>query len=209
MSIRIGICEDDPFTLSTLQASLINSNLEVIFAVRSAAEAAKCAQETSPAAVIIDLHLGNGPSGLDLARALRRQNLQVGLVFLTSFESPRLLLGKGSELPADSAYLVKRDVASIAQIVAAVNDSIERKPKSKTWRERTASLTDRQIEVLQLVAEGASNQEIAMQLGIEIKSVEGAIRRIARSMGIEANQTLNQRVHMARVYLKASGDLRA
>lgn len=209
MKLRVGICEDDPFTRSTLEASLAHSDVDVCFATGSTADAIAGVASHHPHAVLIDMHLGKGPTGLDLARALRRTNPSIGLVFLTSFESPRLLVTGRADLPAGSQYLVKREIESVNQILAAVQESLKRKiNSSRRDSGLTASLTERQLEVLRLVAQGKTNLDIAESLHIELKTVEGAVMRIAKNLGIESRQTTNQRVQMARAFLKASGELR-
>lgn len=207
--MRIGICEDDPFTRSTLAASLSHAGVHVLFDCGSSAEAIELAARHNPDAMLIDLHLGTGPSGLDLARALRRTLPGLGLVFLTSFESPKLLTRSTLGLPSGSRYLIKREIASVDSIVMELENSLA--PKSKSTKIGTggvAGLTPRQVEVLSRLALGETNQEIASRLNIETKTVEGLISRAAKSLGLEPNQSLNQRVQMARAFLRATGELR-
>lgn len=209
MKLKVGICEDDPFTRSTLEASLAHSDVEVCFAVGTTSEAIKGAQGSTPHAVLIDMHLGKGPTGLDLARALRRDHPGIGLVFLTSFESPRLLVTGRADLPSGSRYLVKREIESVNQILAAIQESLKANQKTTAVSGgATGSLTQRQLEVLRLIAQGKTNVDIAEELHIELKTVEGAVNRIAKNLGIESRQNTNQRVQMARAYLRASGELR-
>lgn len=208
--IKVGVCEDDPFTRSTLEASLAHSDLEVSFGAGSAADAIELAQKHSPHAMLIDLHLGTGPSGLDLARALRRRFPSIGLVFLTSFESPRLLSSGNPDLPSGARYVIKGEIGSVEQIVTELQASLRVSSKPSSFAEGVSSrLTARQLEVLQLIAEGATNADISSALQIKEKSLEGTIRRICRALGIESRQNANQRVQMARAYLKATGSLRA
>lgn len=207
--MRIGICEDHPFTRSTLAASISHGGLDVQFECGSSAEAIDLAAEHHPDAMLIDLHLGSGPSGLDLARALRRSDPGLGLVFLTSFESPKLLTQSTLGLPSGSRYLIKKDIASIEAIIAELRASVATKSKpTKVGSAGVAGLTPRQVEVLSRLALGETNQEIATKLSIELKTVEGLISRAAKSLGLEPNQSMNQRVQMARAYLRATGDLR-
>lgn len=209
MKLKVGICEDDPFTRSTLEASLAHSDVEVCFAVGTTSEAIKGVQGSAPHAVLIDMHLGKGPTGLDLARALRRDHPGIGLVFLTSFESPRLLVTGRADLPSGSRYLVKREIESVNQILAAIQESLKSNQKTTAVSGgATGSLTQRQLEVLRLIAQGKTNVDIAEELHIELKTVEGAVNRIAKNLGLESRQNTNQRVQMARAYLRASGELR-
>jgi DNA-binding NarL/FixJ family response regulator len=61
------------------------------------------------------------------------------------------------------------------------------------------------LETLQLLAEGMSNARIAERRSVTERSVETTIGRIARALGLAPDATRNQRVHMARVYLRSTG----
>ena len=206
MKLKLGICEDDPFTLATLDASISAKDIEVSFAESNAGEALKQFKKYSPHAVLIDLHLGAGPTGLDLARSLRAISPEVGVVFLTSFESPRLVDKDFENLPAGSQYLNKQRLESIDEILQAVQRSVSKNRKSaELYVEGVSKLTKRQLEVLELIADGESNQEIARKLELSAKTVEGINLRIVKSLGIEIDQTRNQRIQMARAYLRSIG----
>jgi DNA-binding NarL/FixJ family response regulator len=55
------------------------------------------------------------------------------------------------------------------------------------------------------MAQGLSNAEIAKRRFVTEKSVETAIARLAKIMGVESDPSRNQRVHMAKVYFRALG----
>ena len=206
MRLRIGICEDDPFTLATLNASLSAKDVDVTFAESSPGEALEKFKATNPHSVIVDLHLGAGPNGLDLAKSLRAVSPEVGLVFLTSFESPRLLDKDFEDLPSGSQYLNKQELSSIDDIMHAVQRSVSKNRQSSTLLSSgVTKLTNRQLQVLELIAQGQSNQLIAEQLDVTPKTIEGISLRIAKSLGIKNDQSGNQRIHMARAYLRSMG----
>ena len=206
MKLSVGICEDDPFTLSSLSGALLAKDVEVSFSCTSASVAIQEFRTHRPHALLLDLNLGTGPTGLDLARAVRRVAPETGIVFLTSFESPRLVEKNFLGAPAGSQYLVKQRVGSVDAILTALQLSISRNRRSSVFESETlAKLTDHQLEVLRLVAMGASNSEIATRLNLDSKSVEGVTRRISKALGIQSDQNNNQRVQMARAYLRATG----
>lgn len=208
MRLKLGICEDDPFTLATLTAAISFRDVDVAFSTSEPSEAISKTKELKPHALLIDLHLGDGPTGLDVARGARRLLPEVGIVFLTSFESPRLVEKNFTGVPSGSQYLTKRAVGSVDEILAAVQRSISRDRKTHVPESgNLLVLTRHQLAVLELVAEGATNQEIAERLTLNTKSVEGVIRRIAERLGIKAEQNKNQRIQMARAYLRGIGQL--
>lgn len=206
MRLRVGICEDDPFTLATLNASLSFEDVDVVFAVPTAKEALAAFEQQLPASVLIDLHLGDGPNGLDLSRTLRARHPQVGIVYLTSFESPKLLDKNFDGFPSGAQYLNKRKISSVHEILQAVQRSIAKNRQSSAPAvQGVATLTSRQLQVLELIAMGATNQEIATQLVLSAKTVEGIILRIARKLELRSDQNSNQRIQMAKAYLRAIG----
>lgn len=206
MKLRVGICEDDPFTLATLSASISFEQIEVVFAAPNAKSALEEFDKQKPASVLIDLHLGDGPTGLDLSRSLRAKAPEVGIVFLTSFESPKLLDKDFSGLPSGSQYLNKRKIESVNEILQAIQRSIAKDRKSALMEtEGIAELTPRQLEVLELVAQGATNQEIAKNLFLTPKAVEAILLRVSKKLSLRTDQNLNQRIQMAKAYLRAIG----
>ena len=204
--MKLGICEDDPFTLSTLSASLTAEGVEVVFAENNAADALNQFEKTSPNAVIIDLHLGEGPTGLDLSRQMRAKNPSVGIVYLTSFESPKLLDKSFIGFPSGAQYLNKREIGSIQEILSAVQLAISKNRSSSELKpSNLAALTARQLEVLEHLADGWTNQEIAKKLQLSPKTVEGTVLRIAKRLNLQADPNTNQRIQMAKAYLRGIG----
>ncbi len=208
VKLKLGICEDDPFTLATLSAAISFRDVDVVFSVSDPAEAVAEFKKFRPHAVLIDLHLGDGPTGLDVARAIRRQGPEVGIVFLTSFESPKLIEKNFTGVPSGSQYLTKRDVGSVEEILQAVQRSIAVERKTNVPESgKLTKLTKHQLSVLEILAKGGTNAEIAAQLEVDSKSVEPVIRRIAGRLGISSEQNKNQRIQMARAYLRGIGRL--
>lgn len=208
MQIRVGICEDEKFTRSTLEAALRFQGVEVAFSVGSAAEAKRSFEKTSPHVMLVDLHLGDGPNGLELARELRKQQPSLGLVFISSYDSPRLMDRMNLGLPAGAQFLNKGSISSVDEILQAIQLAVARRPAPKLAKDSLGGLTDRQTKVLELVAMGCSNQEIADQLSVGEKSIEAVINRITKRLNLAATPGANQRVQMARAYIRAVGGLR-
>lgn len=205
MRMRVGICEDNAFTRSTLESALRFEDVDVVFSAASAAEAQAASLEHKPHAMLIDLLLGVGPNGLELARQLRKTQVTLGIVFLSSLESPRLLDRSPFGLPSRAQYLTKDGVLSVTDIISALQRSIGPTARTSEPIGSLSQLTDLQLDVLELVAEGQTNGEIAQRLGISIKSVEALIRRIVNRLEIQGPVSSNQRVHIAKVYLRAFG----
>ncbi|NBO09918.1 MAG: response regulator, partial [Actinobacteria bacterium] len=85
MGMKILVLEDDPFTRSTLTGALEHEGVEVGLSTGSAREALEFAKKHAIDAALLDLDLGAGPTGIDVAHALRRHLPHLGLVLLSSF----------------------------------------------------------------------------------------------------------------------------
>ena len=207
MRIRVAVVEDDAFTLATLTAALKSVDVDVVVSSNNLAEAIELSKIKMPNVALLDLHLGQGPSGIDLAHALRKQNPSIGIVFLTSFDDPRLLLGEVPAFPARHFYVRKQDVGDLTSLVRILQLAYMGKAggRDKNINNPLAKLTDAQVEILRMVALGFSNAEIARQRFVQEKSVQVAISRLAKSLGLKSEPTQNQRVHIANKALSAGG----
>lgn len=206
MSTKVLVVEDDSFTRLSIVASLRLSGFDVKDSA-TASEGALMSQRWFPHAAVLDLHLGTGPTGVDLAQSLRRNDPKIGIVMLTSFDDPRILNTSIPDPPAGTQYLTKKSITDPSTIQRAIVKAITShtvKP-TRTTPAALSVLTNSQVDVLRLLAEGNSNLFIAQQRGVAEKSVEAVISRIAKSLGIQGDSDSNQRVLLAREYFKASG----
>lgn len=197
--------DDDAFTLSMLTGVIATSGFTV-HGELTAAKAFQYVQKNKPATAIIDLDLGDGPTGIDLAHALRRLNNKIGIVLLTSYEDPRLHRPNLPELPQGARYLVKQNISTQNLLVAAIKDSIN-VPLGliKDDDNRLNEFTDVQIETLRLVAQGLSNSEIAKIRFVTEKTVEQTITRLVKQLNIAQTPNVNARVQLARTYFSKTG----
>lgn len=207
MTLRVLVLEDDPFTRLSIVSALRHFGFDVVAEEALPQAALERAQLTHPEVALLDLHLGKGATGLDVAKELRRTNPKIGIVMLTSFEDPRLLSPSLPPVPKGSVYLTKRSVQNLALIKTAVLEAAAAAMSNTEVQHTPAfgALSDVQIETLRLVAQGFSNSEIAKRRFVKEKSVEITISRVAKSLGIVNSNSVNQRVHIARVYFRSIG----
>ncbi|HLZ27125.1 MAG TPA: response regulator transcription factor [Chloroflexota bacterium] len=153
--------------------------------------------------------------GLQAAAQLRKSHPHVGVVLLSQFDAPvyaRALLEEGS---AGRAYLLKERVSDPEQLVAAIREVArggsvidpkvvealvaalgglipEQSPVPTPAREQPARgasfepLTDRELEVLQLIAEGDSNPEIARRLVVTLATVKTHVNHVFAKLDAES-----------------------
>jgi len=210
---RLLVVEDDAFTRTSIVGALVSIGIEVTDSVGTSAEAITSFETNHPNVVLLDLDLGYGPTGLDLARAFRIRNPNVGLVMLTSYSDPRLLRANLPDVPPGTEYLVKSNVGEIKVVGDAINQAImnavgsrtKSKPPRNVMPREIEGMTDIQVETLRLVAQGHTNSEIAKLRFVTEKTVEQTIAKIAKALDIPAATNQNQRVHIARVYFRLTG----
>lgn len=203
---RILIVEDDPFVQMTLAQALESANFEIVARVANPTDALNAARRENVEVAILDLDLGPGASGIDVAHALRQNNERIGLILLTSYTDPRISDPNSRGLPKGTIFLTKSRITDIHDLSAAILQvklwPVESKRNTSTTR---SHLTEVQIEVLKLLAEGLATSEIAERQGVSDKAVEATITRLHNLLGLEKNKKLNPRVQLARAYFALSG----
>ncbi|MFY9220159.1 MAG: response regulator [Candidatus Nanopelagicales bacterium] len=184
---HVLLVEDDDFTRSTLAAALQSHGIKVVAAVGTAREA--LAMKHLPEVAVIDLDLGLGPNGIDVAVALREHDPLIALVLLTSYEDPRLIDTALPTLPRGIRYLRKRDVNNVNEVVSAIHDAAN--SPLAIQRLEALALTEPQLEILRGVAEGLSTAEIARRRGVTDKAVEGIITRLCEHFDLPPTVTVS------------------
>ena len=212
--LRVMLVDDDPFTRMTLVTTLNSLGFFVAGDVATAKEALLLAAETRPDVAVVDLDLGEGPTGLDVAHRLREMFPRIGLVVLSTYEEPRLMGFNQHPLPDDAIYLVKRTVVDPEILGKAVRMSVDDDFRQGTLRvvpkdALGVTLSDPQIDIMRLVAAGHSNAEIARRRSLTVPAVEKAIARLIKQLDLQASPDTNQRVAIAQAYFRLTGSVSA
>lgn len=207
MSLRCLVVDDDDFTRVTLQAALRSEGFEVAASVGSAEDAIRFVRSNVVDVATLDLDLGPGPTGIDLAFGIRRLRPSVGVVLLTSFSDPRLLASSARELPEGATYVVKQSLTDIGFLSEAIRGAASSEP-TPSEAMQAVPLSDAQVETLRLLAYGLTNDQIAAARFVSRKSVEQTIRRIADALDIGQQAGNNMRVALAREYFRLTGATR-
>lgn len=208
MGLRVLVIEDDAFTRLTLTSTLDTGGYAAVYGASSSPEALDIQRQVSPDVALVDLDLGAGPTGIDLAGALRRADPGIGIVFLTSFDDPRLVASPHQQMPAGAQYLVKKNVVSVEVIDQAITESLRSRKVTRVDQVSAGpfgKLTNAQVQTLRLVAQGMSNKMISQELGVTEKAVEQQISRIATRLGVDRHHGSNTRIGIAKAYFRHSG----
>lgn len=202
---RLIIVDDEPIIRSLLSHRLGEVGFET-HSAKDALEAKRMYKKVDPDAMVVDLDLGDGPSGTDLIAALAAENPAVGFVLLTNYTPTPAEMKSAPHI----AYLSKREVESIELVVDALNTVMrDNDPRTEEFQVQSdsplAKLTSKQLEVLRLVAQGLSNAEIAKQRDLGVRAVEQTVHRVYQALEIGDDESVSPRVLAARIYSAQMG----
>ncbi len=201
---RILIVDDHPL-VRTGFAQLIGDcpDLEVCGEAADMAEALKQVETTSPDLAIIDLSLAGG-SGLDLIDRIKSRNKSI-LMLVASMHDETLyaerVLAAGAR-----GYINKQEaqdsiIRAIRQVLSGkvylsqhMTDRLLSGMVDSTGEKRDIdSLSNRELQVFELIGEGVSSSQIAEQLNLSIKTIETHQAHIKKKLGLDSAHELNQR----------------
>lgn len=199
------VVDDDAFTRTTLTGLLHSLGYSDVLTAATVTDAMSIAHEQRPVLAVLDLDLGEGPTGIDLAHGLRRLDAGVSIVMLTSYASPSHA-GQQRALPAGVGYLVKSELDGPHTLSTAIDAALAGVGARAA---RPDDLNAAQWETLRLVAAGYTNAEIARRRQMSEDAVNKAITRLVRTLGVRASGDENVRVMLARVYFDRTGTVSA
>jgi DNA-binding NarL/FixJ family response regulator len=196
---RVLVADDHTLFCSLLK-DLLEPEYEVVGTVSNGRDLLKAAASLRPDVALVDISMP-ALNGLDAGRRLKQENPRIKLIYLTmnnNVEYAREALEAGA-----SAFVLKnsqsaeflrairdalKGVSYIApEIRQAMSETFVRDPKAVN---RPQHLTDRQREVLQMLAEGRSLREIASALQISYRTVRFHKVRIMEELGVSKNAEL-------------------
>src|SRR6185503_3113865 len=212
LSVKLLIVDDHPLFRQGVRSALsIYDDIEIVADTSSGEEAitwlAAAPPNREPSVVLVDLNLP-GISGLELTRHLRHQYPSLGVVMLSIHEGDEHAFNALQAGAADyrSKEINPRDLADIVRRVArgeyVINDVVEKPKVASRLLSQFRSLpldyssspeaefalfqplSDREIEVLERIAAGGSNKEIADTLKISTQTVKNHISSILRKLSL-------------------------
>lgn len=189
-----------------IASGLTLAGLSVVGVAHSAAEGLATILATGPDAAVIDLDLGLGPTGLDIAREVRARLPRAGITLLTGYAHPRVA-GDSANLPSFVRYARKSQVSGMRELSRIVTASIDdaREERAVELPGLPAGMSEVQLDVLRLLAAGLSNAQIARVRVVTERAVEHVVRRLARQLDVTAVSEVNVRVALARRYFELTG----
>lgn len=208
-SRHVVVVEDESLLRDLIAQSLEQEGF-IVSTAANAADAKRACLAADPDAVVVDIELGPGPNGFDFAMALSQTSPDVGIVFLTNLPDSRFVNVDPKTLPKRVAYLRKSQLVDSSELITALDavlrDRVDSRLRHDLDQNRPmADLSKKQVSVLQLLAVGYSNAQIANKRGTTVRAVEAIVSRIFQALEIDVQAEGNARVEAARKFLQASG----
>ncbi|SUT89233.1 two component LuxR family transcriptional regulator [[Actinobacillus] rossii] len=203
---KVLLIDDHPLMRRGIKQLVeLENNFEVVGDVGNGNEGITLALEKEPDLIVLDLNM-KGLSGLDTLKALRAEGIDARIVILTVSDAKNdifSLIDAGAD-----GYLLKDTepdtlLAQLKQIAhgeVILSDSIKNLLIERhSTQNPLDSLTDREMDVLQLIATGLSNKQIAGKLFISEETVKVHIRNLLRKLNVHS------RVAATVLYLEQKG----
>jgi DNA-binding NarL/FixJ family response regulator len=190
-TVRVLIADDHPLFREGMRGRLDRvADIAVVGEATSGEEAVELAKELVPHVVLMDIKMP-GLNGIEATREILRASPRVGVLVLTMFEDDDsvfaamragakgyLLKDSGGEGVVNAIRAVTSGEAVFGPGVAERIIGFFSVPRSAAPQRAFPELTEREEEVLSLVAQGKSNQEIARQLFVSLKTVRNHVSHI-------------------------------
>ncbi len=204
--MNIIIVDDDKLVCMSLKTILqAEEGITVLATGKSGPEAVRLYEEYEPDILLMDIQMGGG-SGLDAGEEILKSHPEARILFLTTFSDDEYILR--ALTIGSKGYLIKQDIASIAPALKAVmsgqsvfgNEVMARLPelmKQESGADLSHySMGEREKELIQLVAKGFSNREIADAMCLSEGTVRNYLSVILEKLG------LRDRTQLAVFYLR-------
>ncbi len=201
LPIRVLLADDHAMLRSGLSAVLrLQPDIEVVGEAEDAVGAVRLARELQPDIVVLDINMPPGDSGLQVIGEVLEAGRQTKVLVLTMYDDPTYLqaaIGAGALgyviKAADDEELISairilnegRTFFSVSQ--GAGNGDV---PSSMPLDGLLPELSRRECQVLSYVSHGYTSQQIADQLGLSIKTVDGYRSRIMEKLGLRDRASL-------------------
>lgn len=207
MNAVMGLLVEDDVLASTLLSKLADSHsgIEVV-AARSVKEAVALAEKIPFHFALLDLNLGIGPSGLDLAHKLRQLHPEIGLVLLTSYSDLRFHSSR-PQIPAGMRILSKGNSLHLNQVFESCLDATKFPFQPQRTSTPYQQLSDADFELWRLIAAGRSNSELAVIFDVGEKAIEKRLHKLNRELGLDSTAGKSSRVEMVRLFVSVTGQI--
>ena len=215
--MRVVVAEDVMLTREGIVRLLGDAGIEVVGTAEDAEGLVRLVHQQRPDVAITDIRMPptHTDEGLIAAARIRAECPSTGVLVLSQYVEPSYAMRLLEDHPEAVGYLLKERVFDVVVLVDALRriadgetvldpTIVARLLGRKRRDDPLGSLTDREREVLALVAEGLSNRAIAGRLVVTDRTVEAHISQVFGKLGLEESPAAHRRVLAVLVFLRPS-----
>lgn len=213
--MRVVVADDSLLTRQGIVHLLGECGIEVVGQAEDAASLLRTVRLTKPDAAVVDIKMPptHSDEGLVAAHRIRTEDPEVAVLILSQYIAPSYAMRLIQEHPERVGYLLKErifDAAVLEDALRRITDGetvvdptivarLMRRPRPTGPLDR---LTDREREVLGLVAEGLSNRAIATRLVVTERTVEAHVTSIFAKLELADEASAHRRVQAVLAFLR-------
>jgi DNA-binding NarL/FixJ family response regulator len=214
--MRVVVADDVMLTREGIVRLLRDAGIDVVAEADGADGLIRHVRLTPPDVAIIDIRMPptHTDEGLVAAEVIRAENPEIGVLVLSQYIEPSYAMRLIEDHPEGVGYLLKERVFDIVTVVDAlrrivdgetvIDPTIVSRLVGRRRRDDPISrLTEREREVLGLVAEGMSNRAIAARLFVAERTVEAHVTQIFQRIGLPESPDQHRRVLAVLAFLRA------
>jgi DNA-binding NarL/FixJ family response regulator len=193
--LRVLIVEDEPVIAENISMYLNNNDFTVSAIAYDDEEALHQLKNNTPDAVILDINLDSIKDGIDIA-ALINSQYHIPFLFLTSYSDKETL--ERAKVVEPSGYIVKpfHEKTLLTSLEIAISNYARRSNQKlpplnfeKINKPLLSPLSEREFEVLQLIYEGKTNNQIASELFVSVNTVKVHIKNAYLKLDADSRTT--------------------
>jgi DNA-binding NarL/FixJ family response regulator len=213
--MRVVVADDVMLTREGIARLLEEAGIEVVAQVGDATTLLRQVRVLNPDAAVVDIRMPptHTDEGLVAAQAIRAERPHMGVLILSQYVESRYAMRLLEEHPERVGYLLKDRVFDVAILV----DALRRLGEGETVVDPTivaqlvgrrrrhdplAELSEREREVLSLIAEGLSNHAIGERIFVTDRTVEAHTKQIFMKLGLDADPSSHRRVLAVLAFLR-------
>jgi DNA-binding NarL/FixJ family response regulator len=213
--VRVVVADDALLTRAGIVQVLRSAGVDVVAEAVDLPSLLRAVDDTRPDVVVTDIRMppGLADEGLQAARQISARHPGTGILILSQYLEPEYATGLLADYPEGVGYLLKERVFDAAILTDALRRIVEgecvidptivaRLVGRRRRRDPLVDLTDREREVLSLIAEGLSNAAIAQRLVVTERTVEAHATQIFGKLGLEPSRDAHRRVLATLAYLR-------
>jgi DNA-binding NarL/FixJ family response regulator len=214
--MRVVVADDVLLTRQGIVRLLRDAGVDVVAEAEDAEGLVRQVSLTRPDVAVVDIRMPptHTDEGLVAAQTIRAEHPQVGVLVLSQYVEPSYALRLIQEQPERVGYLLKERVFDITTVVDALRrimdgetvidpTIVSRLVGRRRRQDPLAGLSEREREVLGLIAEGMSNRAIAARLSVTERTVEAHTTQIFHKLRLPESADQHRRVLAVLAFLRA------